>query len=70
MFFLNPYCLSIKKTSIEDIMDRFVDVGCSQFYLSLNYKAETIENYFKTLQNPDYDVNYFEEDTPQELQGQ
>ncbi len=53
-----------KKTIIEDIMDRFIDVGCSQFYLSVNYKAEIIKSYFKTLQNPDYDINYFEEDQP------
>lgn len=53
-----------KKTIIEDIMDRFVDVGCSQFYLSVNYKAETIKNYFQTLQNSNYDINYFEEDKP------
>tara|TARA_R110002049_G_scaffold190301_1_gene358949 strand:+ start:4328 stop:5395 length:1068 start_codon:yes stop_codon:yes gene_type:complete len=53
-----------KKTIIEDIMDRFVDVGCSKFYLSVNYKAETIKNYFETLHNPNYELNYFEEDKP------
>lgn len=53
-----------KKTIIEDIMDRFVDVGCNDFHLSVNYKAETIKNYFNVLDNPDYNIDYFEEDKP------
>lgn len=53
-----------KKTIIEDIMDRFVYVGCNEFYLSVNYKAETIKNYFNLLNNANYKVNYFEEDKP------
>ena len=53
-----------EKTIIEDIMDRFVAVGCKEFYLSVNYKAETIKNYFDVLQNPSYSINYFEEDKP------
>lgn len=53
-----------EKTIIEDIMDRFVHVGCNEFFLSINYKAETIKNYFNVLDNPSYKVNYFEEDKP------
>jgi dTDP-glucose pyrophosphorylase len=53
-----------EKTIIEDIMDRFVDIGCENFYLSVNYKAETIKNYFKILDNKNYVVDYFEEDKP------
>ena len=53
-----------KKTIIEDIMDRFVAVGCKDFHLSVNYKAETIKNYFTVLANPEYNVSYFEEDKP------
>jgi dTDP-glucose pyrophosphorylase len=53
-----------KKTIIEDIMDRFVDVGCNEFHLSVNYKADIIKNYFKVLKNPSYKINYFEEDKP------
>lgn len=53
-----------EKTIIEDIMDRFVEVGCSEFHLSVNYKAETIKNYFNVLTNPDYNIDYFEEDKP------
>ena len=53
-----------KKTIIEDIMDRFVDVGCNEFHLSVNYKADIIKNYFNVLNNPSYKINYFEEDKP------
>ncbi|MDD5151734.1 MAG: sugar phosphate nucleotidyltransferase [Flavobacterium sp.] len=53
-----------EKTIIEDIMDRFVAVGCKEFYLSVNYKADTIKSYFNVLQNPDYIIHYFEENKP------
>ncbi len=52
------------KTIIEEIMDRFVEYGCHQFYLSVNYKAELIEYYFKSLNNKDYNIDYFKEDKP------
>jgi len=45
-------------------MNRFVEVGCSTFYMSVNYKAEMIKHYFKTLDNADYRINYFEEEKP------
>ncbi|SED67920.1 Nucleotidyl transferase [Tenacibaculum sp. MAR_2010_89] len=53
-----------ERTIIEDIMNRFVEVGCSDFHLSVNYKAKTIKDYFKNLNNPDYSINYFQEDKP------
>jgi len=52
------------KTIIEDIMDRFVEHGCHQFYLSVNYKAELIRYYFDDLNNPEYSIDYFQEDKP------
>jgi dTDP-glucose pyrophosphorylase len=52
------------KTIIEEIMDQFTDCGCRDFFLSVNYKAELIRYYFDTLQNSDYRINYFQEDTP------
>ena len=52
------------KTIIEDIMDRFVECGCNDFFLSVNYKAEVIRHYFDSLRNPDYRINYFQEDKP------
>ncbi len=52
------------KTIIEEIMDRFVDVGCNDFHISVNYKAETIKHYFKQLNHKDYIIDYFQEKTP------
>ena len=52
------------KTIIEEIMDRFVEVGCNDFYLSVNYKAETIKHYFNQLQNEHYKIAYFQEEKP------
>lgn len=52
------------KTIIEDIMDSFVEQGCEQFYLSVNYKAELIRYYFNSLNNSKYDISYFQEDKP------
>jgi len=53
-----------EKTFVEEIMDRFVACGCCDFYLSLNYKAEMIRYYFETLQNDDYRIRFFQEETP------
>ena len=52
------------KTIIEDIMDRFAEHGCHQFYLSVNYKAELIRYYFESLNNREYSIDYFQEDLP------
>ncbi len=53
-----------EKTILEEILDRFVDVGCNEFYISVNYKAETIKHYLSELNNEAYDVSYFQEDKP------
>ena len=53
-----------EKTIIEEIMDRFVDFGCNEFFISVNYKAETIKHYFKQLKNNNYKIEYFQEDKP------
>jgi NDP-sugar pyrophosphorylase family protein len=50
------------KTIVEEIMDRFVDVGCNHFYMSINYKAETIKHYFGQLQNENYKIKYLHEE--------
>lgn len=52
------------KTIIEDIMDKFVNVGCNFFFLSLNYKSEIIKHYFNSLNNKNYKINYFKEKKP------
>lgn len=51
------------KTIVEEIMDRFVEIGCENFFLSVNYKSETIRHYFKQIEHP-YNIKYFEETKP------
>lgn len=53
-----------EQTMMEDIMDHFVDCGCNRFYVSVNYKAETIKRYFDNLDKPQYEISYFQEDKP------
>lgn len=53
-----------EKTIMEDIMDRFIEVGCEQFFISVNYKAEMIKHYFSYLVKTKYNISYFEEDKP------
>lgn len=53
-----------EQTMLEDIMDRFVDCGCHDFYVSVNYKADTIRHYFDNLDKPQYHIEYFQEDKP------
>ncbi|MDD4527195.1 MAG: nucleotidyltransferase family protein [Candidatus Margulisbacteria bacterium] len=52
------------KTIIENIMDRFVGSGCSEFYISLNYKADMIKYYFESINNLNYRIHYFQERKP------
>ncbi len=58
-----------EKTIIETIMDKFVAHGCHDFHISVNYKADTIRNYFEQLNNPNYKVSYFQEDKPMGTAG-
>lgn len=53
-----------EQTIMEDIMDRFVECGCHDFYVSVNYKADTIKRYLDNLDKPQYHVSYFQEDKP------
>lgn len=52
------------KTIMEEIMDHFFTYGCDEFYISVNYKADVIRNYF--LENPQnhYSIQYVQEDIP------
>lgn len=53
-----------KQTIMEDIMDRFVECGCHNFYVSVNYKADFIRRYFDNLDKPQYHMIYFQEEKP------
>ena len=52
------------QTMLEDIMDRFVDCGCHEFFISVNYKADTIKRYLSNIDKPQYHISYFQEDKP------
>lgn len=58
-----------EKTIVESIMDKFVNYDCHDFYISVNYKADTIKNYFDFINNPEYNVSYFQEDKPMGTAG-
>lgn len=58
-----------EKTIIETIMDKFVSYKCSDFYLSVNYKADVIRNYFDFIKNSQYHIFYFQEDKPMGTAG-
>tara|TARA_X000000368_G_scaffold390416_1_gene353602 strand:+ start:834 stop:1883 length:1050 start_codon:yes stop_codon:yes gene_type:complete len=51
------------KTIIETIIERFYDLGCSQFHLAVNYKASILKAYFEEL-NPEYNISFVEEEMP------
>ena len=53
-----------EQTMMEDIMDRFVECGCKDFYVSVNYKADFIRHYFDNFSKPQYHIEYFQEDKP------
>lgn len=58
-----------EKTIVESIMDKFVNYNCHDFYLSVNYKADTIKNYFDFIRNSEYNVSYFQEGKPMGTAG-
>lgn len=50
-----------EKTIIEYIIDRFENVGCDNFYCSVNYKADILKYYLDTKGKK---LNYFQEPQP------
>ena len=52
-----------EKPVIEHIIERFNDVGCNEFYMTLNYKGRILRAYFEELQ-PKYDIEFIEEKEP------
>jgi len=49
---------------IEIIIDNFMKYDIKNFYISVNYKAEMIENYLKSKASPQCHLSYFTEDHP------
>jgi NDP-sugar pyrophosphorylase family protein len=48
------------KPIIEHIIERFVDHGAKNFWVTVNYKSRIMKAYFQDL-NPDYKVQFIEE---------
>lgn len=53
-----------EKTILENIIERFEKYGCSNFHVSVNYKAELISYYFNNIEGKSYHINLFTEDQP------
>jgi len=51
------------KPIIEHIIERFTDITCSDFHLTVNYKAKILKAYFEELK-PDYNVSFIDESQP------
>jgi len=51
------------KPIIEIIIGRFMDYGCNDFYLSLNYKSNIIKAYFSDFEHA-YKISYILENKP------
>lgn len=51
------------KTILEEIMDQFERIGCNQFFLSVNFKVNTLKFYLENLEHK-YNVDYFQEEKP------
>lgn len=51
------------KTILETILDQFEEIGCSKFYMSVNYKADMMKYYLGQLDHK-YDIEFFQEDKP------
>jgi dTDP-glucose pyrophosphorylase len=51
------------KTILEIILDKFTQAGCSEFYMSVNYKSALLKYYLENIPIK-YKINYFEENEP------
>ena len=52
-----------EKPIIDHVIDKFTELGCKDFYLSVNYKSRILKAYFEEQQR-DYQVEFIEEDKP------
>ena len=51
------------KTILETILDQFEEIGCTKFYMSVNYKADIMKYYLGQLDHQ-YNIEFFQEDKP------
>ena len=52
-----------ERTILETILDQFEEIGCTKFYMSVNYKADIIKYYLSQLEHK-YDIQFFREKKP------
>tara|TARA_A100000171_G_C2140027_1_gene154336 strand:+ start:2610 stop:3701 length:1092 start_codon:yes stop_codon:yes gene_type:complete len=52
------------KTIMEHIIERFVDHGCNQFFVCVNYKDKMIKDHFKELASTSYSLSFVKEEKP------
>ena len=52
-----------EKTILEEIMNQFEAIGCTEFYMSVNYKYDILEFYFNQLEHK-YNISFFKEEKP------
>lgn len=57
-----------EKTILEEIISRFEQYKCKNFYISVNYKSELIQYYFSGL-NLKSEINFFQENRPMGTAG-
>lgn len=57
-----------EKPIIQIIIERFMEFGCREFYISINYKGNMIKTYLNDLQL-DCELYYFEEEKPMGTAG-
>lgn len=51
------------KTILETILDQFEEIGCTKFFMSVNYKADMMKYYLSQLDHK-YDIEFFQEEKP------
>jgi len=48
---------------VERIIDRFVEYGCSRFFMSVNYRKNLIRAYFSDIEDKKYQIEFVQEET-------
>ena len=52
-----------EKTILEEILDQFESIGCTKFFISVNYKVNLMKYYLSQIGHH-YDIEFFQEDKP------
>lgn len=52
-----------EKTILETILDQFENIGCTKFYMSVNYKADIVKYYLGKLDHK-YNIEFLQEQKP------